>query len=244
MAVASFGAELARKEDSEPGITIGQLIERDLCSGSTDLYDVGWRDVLTKSIFCFLFCCFVLVILGVLLGFRCLAAWLLLSPFSAWQRPRCLIGGCFEAAGVVGAAEVGMVEDRAERRPNMRNKSSIFRYRGVYLAYRSATVRQFPYVGGGGDNTRYCGGGEGGDGDGGSDALFSSGGGDGDGRNKDFGEHVGEGEDEDLGKDLDEEADEDRGCFWHSSRRCRCRRFFDENTMSQCLQDGLLHTSS
>ena len=53
MAVASFGAELARKEDSEPGITIGQLIERDLCSGSTDLYGVGWRDVLTKSIFCF-----------------------------------------------------------------------------------------------------------------------------------------------------------------------------------------------
>ena len=84
-----------------------------------------------------------------------------------------------------------MVEDQAERRPNMRNKSSIFRYRGAYLAYRSATVRQFPYVGGGGDSNRYVGGGDG-DGDGGSDALFSSGRGDGEG------EDLGEGDGEDL----------------------------------------------
>ena len=80
------------------------------------------------------------------------------SPFLAWQRPRCLINGCVETAGVVGAlgtptdrADVEVVEDRAERRLNMRNKSSIFRYRGAYLVYRSATVRQIPFVGGEGD---------------------------------------------------------------------------------------------
>ena len=108
------------------------------------------------------------------------------------------------------------MEDRAERRPNMRNKSSIFRYWGAYLAYRSATVRQFPYVGGGGDNTRYCGGGEG-DGD-----VWGVGG----GEDEDFGEHVGEhgveGEDKDLAEDLDEDAGCLCICFWHSSRRCRC----------------------
>ena len=105
-------------EEGEPGAVTRQLIERDLCSGSTDLYSVGWRDVLIKPIFCFWFCgCF--VVLGVLLGVRCLAAWVLSSPFLARQRPRCLIG-CFEAAGVVGTAV-------AERRPNLRNKSSIFR---------------------------------------------------------------------------------------------------------------------
>ena len=182
-------------KEGEPDTTIGQLIERDLCSGSADLYGVGWRDVLTKSIFCFWFCC-CFVVLGIWSVFRCLAAWVLPSPFLAWQRPRCLIGGCFEATGVVGT--IGTVEDRAERRPNMRNKSSIFRYRGAYLAYRSATVRQFPYVGGGGDNNRYVGGG----GDGGSDALFSSGGGDGEdaGEHVDghVGEHGGEGDGEGL----------------------------------------------
>ena len=75
----------------------------------------------------------------------------LLSPFSARRRPRCLID--------VG---LGAVEDRAERCPNMRNKSSTFRYWGAYLAYRSSTVRKFLttlYIGGGGDNIRYLGGG-------------------------------------------------------------------------------------
>ena len=57
------------------------------------------------------------------------------SPFLARQRPRCLIGGCSEAAGVVGVVV-------AERRPNMRNRSSIFGHGGfAYLANRSATVR-------------------------------------------------------------------------------------------------------
>ena len=144
MLVASFEAELVRKE-GEPGAAIGQLIERDLCSGSTDLYGVGWRDILTKSIFCFWICCCLVRCLG------CLGGLVLLSPFLARQRPRCLIGGCFEAAGVVGAigtpegrAEVGMVEDLvvAEDPPNMRNRSSTFRH-GVpaYLADRSAMVR-------------------------------------------------------------------------------------------------------
>ena len=82
------------------------------------------------------------------------------------------------------------------------------------------------YVGGGGDNNRYVGGG-----DGGSDALFSLG--------CDAGERI-------WGEDVDEDLDEDLLyiCFWHSSRRCRCSRFFDENTFSHCLQDGLLHIFS
>ena len=75
---------------------------------------------------------FVVVVLGVL---GVLGVLVLLSPFLARRRPRCLIDGCLRAT--VGAAEV----EAAERRPNMRNKSSIFRYRGAYLAYRSSTVR-------------------------------------------------------------------------------------------------------
>ncbi len=101
-------------EGCKLGAAIGQLIERDLCSGSTDLYGVGWRDVLTKLIFCFWFCCCLVFRCLV----RCFAAWVLPSPFLAWQRPRCLIGGYVEAAGVVGAlgtptdrADVGVVED-------------------------------------------------------------------------------------------------------------------------------------
>ena len=47
-------------------------------------------------------------------------------------------------------------------------------------------------------------------------------------------EDAGEGNGEHLDKDLDED-------FWHSSRRCRWSRFFDENIIPQCLQDGLLH---
>ena len=75
------------------------------------------------------------------------------------------------------------------------------------------------YVGGGGDNNRYVGGGDG-DGDGDGD-----------------GEHIGERAGEDEDEDADEDADEDLLCicFWHSSRRCRCSRFFDENTFSHCL---------
>ena len=140
MYAASFRAELARKE-GEPDAAIGQLIERDLCSGSTDLHGTDWRDVLTKSFFCFWFCCCLVRCLV-----RCLGGLVLPSPFLAWQRPRCLIG-CFEAtAGAVGTptdrADVGAVEDRAERRPNMRHKSSIFRYGGAAnLAYRSSMVR-------------------------------------------------------------------------------------------------------
>ena len=56
------------------------------------------------------------------------------------------------------------------------------------------------YIGGGGDNNRYVGGG-----DGGSDG-------------KDIGKHVGE----HAGEDKDEDTDKDCLCicFWHSSRRC------------------------
>ncbi len=111
--MASFRAELARKEVELDAVN-GQLNERDLCSGSTDLHGVCWRDVLAKPIFCFWFCCCfgLVVVLGVLLGVRCLAAWVLPSPFLAWQRPRCLTG-CFGAAGLVGA--VGTPADRAEK---------------------------------------------------------------------------------------------------------------------------------
>lgn len=126
--MASFRAELARKE-GEPGAAMGQLNERDLCSGSTDLYGISWRDVLAKPIFCFWFCyCFDLVVVVV---FRCLAAWVLPSPFLAGRRPRCLIGGCLGAT-----AGLGMVEDLvvAEDPPNMRNNrpsSDI----GVHILY-------------------------------------------------------------------------------------------------------------
>ena len=67
------------------------------------------------------------------------------------------------------------------------------------------------YVGGGGDNIRYVGGGDGGS-DGGSDALFSSGGGD---RIRGVG-------DEYAGKGVGEYEDRPCNCFWYSSRRCRC----------------------
>ena len=97
----------------------------------------------------------------------------------------------------------------AEDPPNMRNRSSTFRYGGLaYLADRSAMVR---YAGGGGEIASYLGGGEG----------------VGDGAGEDIGEHVDEhaveGRDEDLVEDLGEVAvDEDRLsiCFRHSSRRC------------------------
>ena len=62
-----------------------------------------------------------------------------------------------------------------------------------------------------------------------STALFSSGSGD----------VGGDGGGDDL--------DEDRlvcTCFEHFSRRCWCSRFFDENTISQCLHLGLLHMFS
>ena len=66
-----------------------------------------------------------------------------------------------------------------------------------------------------------------------------------------IGEHVDEHAVEDRGEDWGEDRgegaiDEDRLsiCFQHSSRKCRCSWFFDENTISQCLQDGLLYTSS
>ena len=110
-----------------------------------------------------------------------------------------------------------MVEDLgvAEDPPNMRNRSSTFRYVGLaYLADRSAMVR---YVGGGGEIARYAGGGDGirGVGGGGEHAC----------------EHVGEDWGEDLDKGKDEDLDEGRGegavdedrlyvCFRHSSRRC------------------------
>ena len=75
-----------------------------------------------------------------------------------------------------GSSMVIVMEDLviAEDPPNMRNRSSTFRYVGLaYLADRSATVR---YVGGGGDIARYLGGGEGA----------------GDGAGEDIGEHVDE----------------------------------------------------
>ncbi len=139
------------------------------------------------------------------------------SPFLARQRPRCLIDGCLRATVGVGAAAdlIG-----AERRPNLRNKSSIFRYRGAYLVYRSSTVRKFLttlYSGGGGEIVRYFGGGDGdGGSDSGSDALFSSGS-DAVGRIRGV---IG-GDGEDLGEDEGEDEDEDRLSirFWHSSRR-------------------------
>ena len=117
--------------------------------------------------------------------------------------------------------------ESAEYYPNIRNKSSIFRYWGVYLIYRSSTVRKSLitiYIGGGGDNIRYISGG-----DSNSDS-------------KDISKYIGKY----TGEDKDEDADKD--ClyiyFWQSSCRCRCSRFFDENTISQCLQDGLLHIFS
>ena len=78
-----------------------------------------------------------------------------LSPFLARQRPRYLIDRYLRVT--VGAAEIEAAEDLvvAEYCPNIRNKSSIFRYRGVYLIYRSSTVRKSLitiYIGGGGDN--------------------------------------------------------------------------------------------
>ena len=60
---------------------------------------------------------------------------MLLFPFLARQPPRCLRDGCL---GAKGAAEVLI---GAERRTNMRNKSSAFRCGGAYLAYRSSMVR-------------------------------------------------------------------------------------------------------
>ena len=97
--------------------------------------------------------------------------------------------------------DLGVAEDP----PNMRNRSSTFRYGGfAYLADRSATVI---YVGGEGDIARYTGGGDG----------------VGDGAGEDIGEHRGEHADRGDGKDLDENLDEGLYvCFWHSSRRCRC----------------------
>ena len=99
----------------------------------------------------------------------------------------------------------------AEGPPNMRNRSSTFRYGGfAYLADRSAMVR---YVGGGGDIARYAGGGDGaGDGAGEDVGMYVDG-------------HVGEHGGEDLGEGLDEDCDEEAGedlcvCFWHSLRRC------------------------
>lgn len=179
-------------------------MERDLWSGSADLYGIGWRGVLTKGEF-FVFG-FVVVLFVVLVV---LAVLVLLSPFSARRRPRSLIDIGLGAIGVVG-----MVEDRAERRPNMRNKSSTFRYWGAYLIYRSLTVRKFLttlYIGGGGDNIRYVGGGDSSS-DGGSDALFSSGGGN---RIRGIG-------DKSAGKGVGKYEGRLCNCFWHSSRRYRC----------------------
>ena len=135
-----------------------------------------------------------------------------------------------------------IVEDAvvAERPPNMRKRSSTFRHGGfAYLADRSATVIYVLHVGGGGEIAWSLGGGEGA----------------GDGAGEDIGEHADEHAVEDGDEDLDEESVEDRGegavdkdrlsiCFGHSSRRCRWSWFFDENTFSQCLQEGLLHMFS
>ena len=107
-----------------------------------------------------------------------------------------------------------MVEDLiiAERPPNMRNRSSTFRYRGVgpYLADRSAMVR---YIDGGGEIARYAGGGDGAGDSAGEDVGMHMDG------------HVGKHGGKDLGEGLDEDRDEEAGedlyvCFWHSSRRC------------------------
>ena len=63
---------------------------------------------------------------------KCLGIWIVPSSFSAWQRPPCVIGGCLRATMVVGAVRIpaGEAEDLigAERRPNIRKNSSIFRY--------------------------------------------------------------------------------------------------------------------
>ena len=80
--------------------------------------------------------------------------------------------------------------ESAEYRPNMRNKSSIFRYRGVYLIYRSSTVRKSLitiYIGGRGDNIRYISGGNG------------------DSNSKDISKYI----DKYIGKDKDKDIDED-----------------------------------
>ena len=152
---------------------------------------------------------FLFLVFGCLVG---LGVLVLPSPFFARQRPRCLINGCLGATRAVGAAEDLVV---AEHHPDMRNESSIFRYGGAYLAYRSLTVRHLLVtlsVGGGGDNIRYVGGGDG-NGDDGSDARFSSG--------SDAGDRIW-GDIGDDGKDMDEDVNDGRPCvyLWHSSRRC------------------------
>ena len=105
---------------------IRQLLERDLWSGGADLYSTGWRGIPTKGgFFCFWFYYYFIYY------FRYLAILVLPSPFSARRRPQCLIDICLGAIGVVGTvedrAEVGMAEDRAERRLNIRNKSLMVR---------------------------------------------------------------------------------------------------------------------
>ena len=124
-----------------------------------------------------------------------------------------------------------MVEDLvvAEGPPNMRNRSSTFRYRGlVYLADRSTMIR---YAGGRDEIARYTGGGNGVGNSTGEDIS------------KYRGKYTDGGDSKDLDKNLDK-VDKDRVYFWYSSRRYRWSKFFDEKTISQCLQDGLLHIFS
>lgn len=66
------------------------------------------------------------------------------------------------------------------------------------------------YVGGGGDNIRYIGGGNSGS-DGSSNTLFSSGGGD----------RIRGISDKSAGKGVGKYEDRLCNCFWYSSRRCR-----------------------
>lgn len=83
------------------GLPFRQLVERDLYSGSTDLYGIGWRGVRAiRGFFVFWFCCFVCFVC-----FSCFLVFLLPSPFLARRRPRCLIGVCLGVIGVIGAAE-------------------------------------------------------------------------------------------------------------------------------------------
>ena len=80
------------------------------------------------------------------------------------------------------------------------------------------------YVDSGGEIARYVGG---------SDGLD-------DGTGEDIGEHV----DGHVDEEEDRDREDDRVCFRHSSRRCRCSRFLDWKTFSECLQDGLLQVFS
>ena len=94
------------------------------------MYGTGWRGVPTKGEF-FVFG-FVVVLFVVLVVLACFGASIPLFSQAPSSVPyRCRPRGDRGSRGGGGSEpEVGIAEDRAERCPNMRNKSSTFRYWG------------------------------------------------------------------------------------------------------------------